>query len=122
MFLLSDNLFEKFKNYAFAVLQAVEEGFVFLGGAEAAAEIEDGVIIVQGQSFRNALQFCEAGLDLRQVGLVGLCVGLVKLIQDGLAVAVTGLKRVGIYVGLQSLGKFMHGGTSWLAGASPEAR
>ena len=105
-----------------AVLQTIKEGFVFVGGAEAAAEVEDGVVIVQWKGFQEMLQFCKASLDFWRIGLAGLCVGLVELIEDGFAVAVTGLKRVGIYVGFQSLGKVTHGGTSWLAGASPEAR
>lgn len=83
-----------------AVLQAVKEGFAFVMDAKAAAKAEDGVVVVQGQAFQEAFQFGEASLDFRWIRLAGLCIGLVKLIQDGFAVAVTGLKRVGIYVGL----------------------
>ena len=79
--------------------QAAEEGFVLVSGAETAAEAEIGVVIVQGQSFQEAFQFCKTCLDFRWIGLAGLCIGLVKLIQDGFAVAVTGVKGVGIYVG-----------------------
>ena len=39
-------LLEKFVDKVCAVLEIVQEGFVFVGDAEAAAEIEDGVIIV----------------------------------------------------------------------------
>ena len=76
--------------------------------AKTAAKPEDGVVIVQGQGFQEACQFGEVGLDLRWIGLTGLCIGLVQLIQDSFAVGVTGLKRVGIYVGLQSQGKVPH--------------
>ena len=53
---------------------------------------------------------------------MGLGVGLVQLIQDGVTVAVTGIKGVRLYVGSQSLGDVIHGGTSWRRRASPEAR
>ena len=32
-----------------AVLQAVEEGFMFIGGAELTTEVPDGIVIIQGQ-------------------------------------------------------------------------
>ena len=53
---------------------------------------------------------------------MGFCVGLVKLIQDSFTVAVTGIKGMSIYVGFQPNCDLIHGGTSWLAGASPKAR
>ena len=43
-------------------------------------------------------------------------------IQDGFAIAVAGIKRVGIYVGFQPICDLIHDGASWLAGASQEAR
>ena len=46
---LQSRLFGKqFHHHRRAVLQAIEEGFVFVGDAEAAAEIEYGIVIVQG--------------------------------------------------------------------------
>ena len=90
---------EHLKHQVCTVLQAVKEGFALVMDAKTATEAEDGVVIVQGQGFQEAFQFGEAGLDIRWVGLAGLCVGLVELIEDCFAVAVTGLKRVGIYVG-----------------------
>ena len=67
-------------------------------------------------------QFLKAYADFRWVGFVGFCVGLVELIQDGVTVAVTGIEWVGLYVGFQSLGDVIHGGTSWRRRASPRAR
>lgn len=52
------------------VLQAVMEGFPLVGGAEAAAEIKDGIVIVQGQGCQETLQFLETIADFRWVGFV----------------------------------------------------
>ena len=83
-----------------AVLQAVEEGFAFVMDAKAAAKAKDSVVVVQGQGFQEAFQFCKTCLDFRWIGLAGLCIGLVKLIQDGFVIAVAGVKWMGFYVGL----------------------
>lgn len=39
--------FMQFKNKVCAVLETIEEGFMLVGGAEAAAEVKDRVVIVQ---------------------------------------------------------------------------
>ena len=70
-----------------AVLEAVEEGFIFVGGTELATEVPYGIVILQGQLTQKVVQFLEAVADFRWVGFVGFCVGLVKLIQDGIAFA-----------------------------------
>ena len=46
------------------------EGFPLVGGAEAAAEIKDGIVIVQGQGCQETLQFLETIADFRWVGFV----------------------------------------------------
>ena len=71
-----------------AVLEAVEKGFMFVGGAELATEVEDGVAIFQRKVAEKILQLLKAVADLRWVGFVGFCVGLVKLIQDGFAIGI----------------------------------
>ena len=38
----------KFAHQICTVLETIEEGFVFVGAAEAAAEVEDGIVIIQG--------------------------------------------------------------------------
>lgn len=43
-----EQLLGQFKYQSGAVLQTVEEGFVFVGDAEAAAEIEYGVVVGKG--------------------------------------------------------------------------
>ena len=42
--------------------------------------------------YAKVLQFLESFTDLRRIVLVGLSVGLVELIQHGLAVTITGVK------------------------------
>lgn len=63
-----------------AVLQAVKEAFVFVVGAEAAATIEGGIVIVLGQLFQVSFQFSVACLDFRRIIFVALSVGSVELI------------------------------------------
>ena len=53
------------------VLQAVMEGFPLVGGAEAAAEVKDSVVITQGQGFQETLQFFETIADFQRVGFMG---------------------------------------------------
>ena len=98
----------KFAHQICTVLETIEEGFVFVGAAEAAAEVEDGIVIIQGQAAQEGIQFFEAAADLRWVGFVGFCVGLVKLIQNSFAITVTGVEGVGGYVGIQPLCNLVH--------------
>ena len=95
---------------------------MLVGGAELTTEVPDGIVIIQGQIAQEVIQFLESVSDLRRVGFVGFCVSLVQLIQDGLAIAAAGIKRVGLYVGFQPLGDVIHGGTSWRRRASLRAR
>ena len=85
-------------------------------------EVPHGIVIIQGQAAHEGIQFLETISDLGRVRLVGLCVSLIQLIQDGVTVAVTGIEWVGLYVGFQSLGDVIHGGTSWRRRASLRAR
>ena len=103
-------------------MEAVEEGFMLVRDTEAAAEVKDGVIIVQGKAAEELFQFLKTVADFWRIGFVGLCIGLVQLIQDSFAIAVTGIKGVSLYVDFQSFCDLIHDGTSWLAGALPEAR
>ena len=105
-----------------SILETIDKCFMFIGGAELTTEVPHGIVIVQGQAAHEGIQFFESVTDLRWVGFVGFCVGLVELIQDGVTVAVTGIEWVGLYVGFQSLGDVIHGGTSWRRRASPRAR
>ena len=101
-----------------AILQAVQKCFMFIGSAELTTEVPDGIVIIQGQAAHEGVQFLEAVADLRRVGFVGLGVSLVQLIQDGVTVAVARIEWEGLYVGFQSLGDVIHGGTSWRRRAS----
>ena len=72
--------------------------------AKAVTEIEDGVIIVQGQRFQEGLQFGVSGPNFRWVGLVGFGIGLVDLIQDSGTVTVTGIKGMFVNILFQGFG------------------
>ena len=88
------------------------KGFFFVGGAEAAAEVKDGIVVVQGEGAEEFLQLLEAVPDLGRVGFVGLGIGLVKLIQDGGMFLVAGVQGMGLNVGSKALQKLFHSGTS----------
>ncbi len=71
---------------------------MFVSRAEMATEIPYGIIIFQIQTAQEVDQFFENIADIRWVGFVGFCVGLVELIQDGFAIAITGIKGMRSYV------------------------
>ncbi len=68
------------------------EGFFLVGGTQAAAEVKYGIVVVQGQGFRERLRFLEALADLRRGRFVGFGIGLAELIQNGFVVAVPRIK------------------------------
>ena len=78
----------KFRNYVGTILQTVQESFAFICAAQAAAEIEHSIVILQGQGMQKLLQFLETVTNLRRIAFVGLSIGLVQLIQNGFAVTV----------------------------------
>ena len=80
------------------VLQAITKSFALIGDAKAAAEVENSVVIIQRKLAEELFQFFEAVTDFRRIGFVGFSIGLVKLIQDGIAATITTVKGVGIYV------------------------
>ena len=81
---------------------------MLISDAEAAAEGEDGVVILQGEVTEELFQFSNSFADFRWITFVGFCVGLVKLIQDGFAIAIAGVKGMGGYVGIQPLYNILH--------------
>ena len=85
------NLFQ-FLHQLDAVMETVDEGLVFVGYADPAAEIEYRIVVIQGQDFQIILQFFEAFPDSRWVGFVRFCVGAVQLIQHRLAIRIAGIK------------------------------
>ena len=94
------------------VLQAVMEGFPLVGGAEAAAEIKDGIVIVQGQGFQETLQFLEALADFRWVGFVGFGIGLAELVKNSFTITIPRIKWMVACVGFQCFGKGLQENTS----------
>ena len=71
-----------------AVLQAVDKSFAFIGAAQATAEIEHRIVIVQRQFTQKLFQFLKSVANLGGIAFVGLGIGLVELIQYSLAVTV----------------------------------
>ena len=94
------------------VLQAVMEGFPLVGGAEAAAEIKDGIVIVQGQGCQETLQFLETIADFRWVGFVGFGIGLVELVKNSFTITIPRIKWMVACVGFQCFGKGLQDNTS----------
>lgn len=86
------------------VLQAIMEGFALVGGAEAAAQVKNGVVIVQGQGFQKRLQFFETLADFRWIGFMGFGISLVELIQNGFAIAAPRVKGMVVRIGFQCFG------------------
>ena len=80
------------------------EGFALVGGAEAAAKIKNGVVIVQGQRFQKRLQFFETVTNFRRVGFVGFAIGLVELIQNSFAIAAPRIEGMVVRIGFQRFG------------------
>ena len=72
---------------------------MLIGGAELTTEVPDGIVIIQGQIAQEVIQFLESVPDVRRVGFVGLGVGLVQLVQDGVTITIAGIEWVGLYVG-----------------------
>ena len=92
--------------------QAVAEGFFLIGCTQAAAEVKDSVVIVQGQSFQKTLQFLETFADFGWIGFMGFGIGLVELVENGLRIAVPGIKGMVVRVGFQCFGKGLQDNTS----------
>ena len=68
---------------------AIAESLTFVGTAQAAAEVEHCVVVIQWQGVQKFLQLLESITDLRRITLVGFSIGLIKLLQDGFAITVT---------------------------------
>ena len=95
-----------------AINQAVAEGFFLVSRTQAAAEVKDGIVIVQGQGFKETLQFFETFADFWRIGFVGFGIGLVELVENGFSTAVPGIKGMVVSVGFQSFGKGLQDNTS----------
>ena len=82
-----------------AVKQTVMEGFAFVGCTQSAAEVKDGVVIVQGKGFQKRLQFFETLADFWRIRFVGFGIGLVKLVENGFSIAAPRVKGMVACVG-----------------------
>lgn len=80
-------------------METIDKCFMFIGGAELTTEVPDGIVIIQGQAAHEGVQFLEAVADLRWIGLVGLGVSLVQLVQDGVTITIARIEWVSLYVG-----------------------
>ena len=92
-------------------MQAVDKGFAFVGAAQAAAEVKDGVVIAQGQGFKETFQFLEAFADFGGIGFVGFGIGLVELVENGFSITVPGIKGMLACVGFQCFGEGLQDNT-----------
>ena len=77
-------------------MEAVDEGLVLVGYADAAAEVEYCVVIIQGQDLQEILQFFKTLPDARRVVFVGFRIGAVQLIQHRLAIRIAGIKGMAL--------------------------
>ena len=81
-----------------AILEPIKECYTLVCTAQAATEVENSIVIIQRKTAEELFQRFEAVSDFRRIRFVGFGIGLVKLIQDGFAAAITTIKGVGIYV------------------------
>ena len=88
------------------------EGFFLVGGTQAAAEVKDSIVVVQGQGFQETLQFLEGLADLWWIGFVGFGIGSVELVENGFSIAVPGIIGMVACVGFQCFGKGLPDNTS----------
>ena len=102
-FLFLGLFFFKFHHQLCAVVEAVKESFVFVCCAEAAAQIEDGVVILQGYAIQQGIQFFEAVPYVRGIGFVGFLVGPVQLFQDSCTIRIAGVERAGLQMVLEQI-------------------
>lgn len=82
-------------------MQDIDKCFAFVGTAQAAAQVKNGVVIVQGKGFQKRLQFFETLADFRWIEFMGFAIGLVELIQNGFAIAAPGVKGMVVRIGFQ---------------------
>ena len=75
-----------------AILQTIKKSFAFVGTTQTTAEVKHGIIIIQWQNAQKIFQLLKASADFRWIGFMGFGVGLVQLIQNGFAIAITTFK------------------------------
>ena len=76
---------------------------MLISDAEAAAEGEDGVVILQGYAFQQGIQFFEAVPYVRGIGFVGFLVGSVQLIQYCFTIRIAGIEGAGLQMVLEQI-------------------
>ena len=91
-----------------AILHTVDEGFSLISTTQAAAEVKDSVVIFKREVTEVFFQFLKAATNLCGVAFMGLCIGLVKLIQNSFTITVPRVKGMGFYVGFQLLDNLIH--------------
>ena len=83
-----------------------------VGCTQAAAEVKDGIVIVQGQGFKETLQFFETLADFGRIGFMGFGISLVELVENCFSIAVPGIKGMVTRVSVQCFGKGLQDNTS----------
>ena len=90
----------KLQHQLSTILQAVDKSLAFVCTAQAATQIENRIVIIQGQNTQIFLQLFETVTNFLGIMLMGFCVGMVELIQHRLVVGIAGVKGMGLHIGL----------------------
>ena len=76
---------------------------MFVCRAEAATQVEDGVVVLQGYAFQQGIQFFEAVPYVRGIGFVGFLVGPVQLIQYCFTIRIAGIEGASLQMVLEQI-------------------
>ena len=101
--MFSELFYLEFHHQLCAVVDAVEEGFVFVGCAEAAAKVENSIVVLQRQPVQKGIQFLEAVPYVRWVGFVGFLVCPEQLVQYCFAIRIADVKGAGLQMVLEQI-------------------
>ena len=82
-------------------MEAVDEGLVFIGRADPATQIPYRIVIIQRKLPQVSIQFFEAGLNIRWIGLVSILVCAEQLIQQRSGFRIAGVKAMALRAALQ---------------------
>ena len=97
------------------ILNTIHEGFLSVCSAKAAAEIKNGIVVIQREGAEEFFQFLKSSADLQKIGFMGFGIGLLQLIQNSFAIAVTKINGMRFYVGFHPFCNLIHVGTSLLS-------
>jgi len=79
----------QFPHHLRSILHTVNKCLFLICNAQAAAEGEYGIVIVQREMAEIFLKLLKTVTDLRRVGFMGLCVSFVELLEDRFRLRIT---------------------------------